>query len=60
MTRAVEVNLPPGTPSARQRALALVACVGGTVLARSIDNAALTRDLREAARADVLAASGWG
>jgi hypothetical protein len=30
------------------------------VLARAIDDAALAKDLREAARAHVLAASGWG
>jgi len=61
MAGAFEANLPPGKPSARQRALALVAlCVGGMVLARAIDDAALAKDLRKAARAHVLAASGWG
>src|SRR5262245_22383924 len=61
MARAFEANLPQGKSSARQRALALVAlCVGGMVLARAIDDTALAKDLREAARAHVLAASGWG
>jgi TetR/AcrR family transcriptional regulator, transcriptional repressor for nem operon len=61
MARAFEANLPPGKPSARQRALALVAvCVGGMVLARAIDDAELANDLRKAARSHVLAASGWG
>ena len=61
MACACEANLPLGKSSARQRALALVAlCVGGMVLARAIDDAALATDLREAARAHVLAASGWG
>jgi TetR/AcrR family transcriptional regulator, transcriptional repressor for nem operon len=61
MARAFEANLPQGKSSARQQALAFVAlCVGGMVLARAIDDAALARDLREAARTHVLAASGWG
>ena len=59
MTRAFETNLPPGEPSARQRALALVAlCVGGMVLARAIDDSDLAEDLRNAARTQVLAALG--
>jgi len=59
MTRAFETNLLPGEPSARQRALALVAlCVGGMVLARAIDDSDLAEDLRNAARTQVLAALG--
>jgi len=60
MARAFEANLPQAQPPARQRALALVAlCVGGMVLARAIDDPALAKDLRNAARDHVLAASGW-
>ena len=61
MAAAFESNLPLGEPSARQRALALVAlCVGGMILSRAIDDPALAEDLRSAARNHVLAASGWG
>jgi TetR/AcrR family transcriptional repressor of nem operon len=57
MVGAFEANMPAGEPSARQRALAMVAlCVGGMVLSRAIDDPALTQDLRKAAR-DAL---GWG
>ena len=59
MMGAFEANLPPGEPSARQRALALVAlCVGGMVLARAIDDSDLADDLRGAARTQVLTALG--
>lgn len=61
MAGAFEANLPDGEPPARQRSLALVAlCVGGMVLSRAIDDSALAEDLRDAARAHVLAFAGWG
>lgn len=60
MAGAFEANLPAGEPSARQRALALVAvCVGGMVLSRAIDDPALADDLRKAAREHALSAAGW-
>ena len=61
MAAVFEASLPPGEPSARQRALALVAlCVGGMVLSRAIDDPTLAEDLRNAARNHALAAAGWG
>jgi len=57
MAGVFEASLPAGEPSARQRALALVAlCVGGMVLSRAI---ALGLDLRDAARSIALSTSGW-
>lgn len=61
MTGLFERNLPRPAPEARQTALALSAlCVGGMVLARTIDDAALSRDLLAASRAvaDRLGAAG--
>ena len=59
MAGAFEMNLPSGEPSARQRALALVAlCVGGIVLSRAIDDPILADDLREAARSHALSSAG--
>lgn len=44
----------------RQRALALAAlCVGGIVLARAVDDAALAEDLRAAAHRYGVALAGW-
>ena len=61
MAGAFETNLPKGEPSARLRALALVAlCVGGMVLSRAIDDPILADDLRNAARTHALSFSGWG
>jgi TetR/AcrR family transcriptional regulator, transcriptional repressor for nem operon len=61
MAGAFEANLPVGEPSARQRALALVAvCVGGMVLSRAVDDPTLAEDLRDAARAHALTFAGWG
>jgi TetR/AcrR family transcriptional regulator, transcriptional repressor for nem operon len=46
--------------AARERALATVAlCVGGMVLARTIENRALADELREAARSVALSLSRW-
>jgi AcrR family transcriptional regulator len=60
MAGAFEMNLSTGEPSARQRALALVAlCVGGMVLSRAIDDPTLADDLRNAARAHILNFAGW-
>jgi TetR/AcrR family transcriptional regulator, transcriptional repressor for nem operon len=47
-------------PRARERALALVAlCVGGMVVARSVDDQALAHDLRRAAHRHALRTGGW-
>jgi hypothetical protein len=59
MAHAFEAGLPAG-PSARQRALSMVAlCVGGMVLSRAIDDRALADDLRAAAHKHALITSGW-
>jgi TetR/AcrR family transcriptional regulator, transcriptional repressor for nem operon len=48
-------------PDARERALATVAlCVGGMVVARSVDDPALAADLRRAAHRQALRTGGWG
>ncbi len=48
----------PGEGTSRQQALALASlCVGGMVLARAIDDPALSRDLRVAARTTALSLS---
>lgn len=53
-------NLAPAREPQRERALALAAlCVGGMVLARAVDDANLSDQLRDAARKHVLASSGW-
>jgi TetR/AcrR family transcriptional regulator, transcriptional repressor for nem operon len=47
-------------PRTRERALALVAlCVGGMVVARSVDDQALAHDLRRAAHRHALRTGGW-
>ena len=47
-------------PQPRDRALALVAlCVGGMVLARNVGDAALAKDFRRTAHAEVLRIAGW-
>ena len=47
-------------PRTRERALALVAlCVGGMVVARSVDDQALADDLRRAAHRHALRTGGW-
>ncbi len=61
MTGLFERNLAQPGPEGRETALALSAlCVGGMVLARTIDDAALSRDLLAASRAvaDRLGAAG--
>lgn len=60
MAGAFEASLAAGEPSARQRALALVAvCVGGMVLSRAVDDQTLADDLRNAARDHALTFAGW-
>lgn len=49
-----------GGPQAREQALVLVAlCVGGTVLARGLDDPALADDIRGAAYQHALRTAGW-
>lgn len=61
MAGAFAANLDPvddRTP--RERALALVAlAVGGMVLARAIDDKALSDEIRDSARAQAFATTGW-
>lgn len=60
MLRCFEANLAPADLSSRQRALAVASTiVGGMVLARAIDDAALATEIRAAARAEVFATTGW-
>ena len=48
-------------PQAHECALALVAlCVGGMVVARSVDDPDLADDFRQAAHQEVLRRAGWG
>lgn len=50
-----------GQPQARERALAMVAlCVGGMVVARSVDDPALADELRRAAHRQALQTGDWG
>ena len=57
LVEVFEAEMPE--PEARERALAAVAlCVGGMVLARGVDNAALADDLRDAARRHALGTIG--
>jgi TetR/AcrR family transcriptional repressor of nem operon len=61
MTGAFAANLEPSPRPARQRALALVAmAVGAMVLARAVDDPALGKELRQAARNEAYARPGWG
>jgi AcrR family transcriptional regulator len=60
MVDVFSANLAPGAKPTRERALALVAlCIGGMVLARAVDDDRFSDELREAARRQVLASSGW-
>jgi TetR/AcrR family transcriptional regulator, transcriptional repressor for nem operon len=60
MVDVFSANLAPGGKPTRERALALVAlCIGGMVLARAVDDDRFSDELREAARQQVLASSGW-
>jgi TetR/AcrR family transcriptional regulator, transcriptional repressor for nem operon len=55
----LQADLDP--PQARERALAMVAlCVGGMVVARSVDDPALADDLRRAAHRQAIRTGGWG
>ncbi len=61
MAGAFEANLEPAARPARQRALALTAmAVGAMVLARSVGDEVLARELRDAARNEAYARPGWG
>jgi hypothetical protein len=60
MIEAFERGMTPTTSPARQRALALTSlCVGGMVLARSIEDRALADELREAALAIAFKLGHW-
>jgi AcrR family transcriptional regulator len=61
MAGAFAANLEPSGRPVRQRALALVSmAVGAMVLARGVDDPALARELRDAARNEAYARPGWG
>lgn len=61
MAGAFEANLQTSSRPARQRALALVSmAVGAMVLARSVGEPRLARELRESARNEAYAREGWG
>jgi TetR/AcrR family transcriptional repressor of nem operon len=60
MIETFERGMTPTTSPARQRALALTSlCVGGMVLARSIEDQSLADELREAAMAIALKLGHW-
>lgn len=60
MVGAFAANLPPPQNTARERALALAAMVvGGMVLARAVDDPALSDELRDSARRQVFEMAGW-
>jgi hypothetical protein len=60
MIEMFEAGLTRDRKQARQRALAISAlCVGGMVLARSIEDRALGDELREAAMATALGLGKW-
>jgi TetR/AcrR family transcriptional regulator, transcriptional repressor for nem operon len=55
-----ELGLGRQGAAARQRALAIAAlCVGGMVLARTIEDRALADELREASRSIALSLGRW-
>lgn len=61
MAQAFAANLEPSPRPARQRALALTAmAVGAMVLARAVEEPALGREIRAAARNEAYARPGWG
>ncbi len=61
MAGAFAANLEPSGRPARQRALALVSmAVGAMVLARSVGDESLARELRTSARNEAYARPGWG
>jgi TetR/AcrR family transcriptional repressor of nem operon len=60
MIETFERGVSPSTQSARQRALALTSlCIGGMVLARSVEDRSLADELREAAMAIALTLGHW-
>ena len=60
MAGAFAANMPKAERPARERALALVAlAVGGMVLARAIDDKALSNEIRESARKQAYETTGW-
>jgi TetR/AcrR family transcriptional repressor of nem operon len=55
-----EANAPKGAMSKREQALATAATViGGMVLARALDDPAISDELRASARRDVMERTGW-
>lgn len=61
MAGAFAANLEPSSRPARQRSLALVSmAVGAMVLARSVDDPKLAAEIRDSARNEAYARSGWG
>jgi TetR/AcrR family transcriptional repressor of nem operon len=60
MVAVFAANLGPSERSPREHALAIAAVVvGGMVLARAVDDEALSDELRESARREVFASTGW-
>jgi AcrR family transcriptional regulator len=60
MIEMFERDMKPADQSGRDRAVAIAAlCVGGMVLARSVENAGLADDLRKAAMSTALLLGGW-
>lgn len=60
MVGAFAANLPHGRRPSRERALALVAqVVGGMVLARAMDDAAIADEIRDSTRKQVFETAGW-
>jgi AcrR family transcriptional regulator len=59
MIQIFSANLPPA--EARERAVVLVTmCVGAMVIARAIDDAKLSEEIRAIVHGEVLHAAGWG
>ena len=60
MVRAFEQNAPADGGSKRDQALAIAAtAVGGMVLARALDDESLGDQIRDAARRQIMARTGW-
>ena len=60
MVTVFAAGLEGGEAAARKRAMGIATlCVGGMVLARAVDDDGLADEIREAARAMALEASGW-
>ncbi len=60
MIEMFERDIKAADKSSRDRVLAIASlCVGGMVLARSVENRGLANDLREAAMSTALSLGGW-